>query len=392
MSALRYCRQCVLPDTRPGIEIGSDGICTGCRNHARKGTDIDWHQRRDQLDQLIDAARRRATSRGAAYDCIVPVSGGKDSTWQVVKCLEFGLKVLAVTWRTPGRTEIGQRNLDNLIGLGVDHFDVSISPRVERLFTYKTLATTGSSAVPMHLAICVTPLRLAVALDVSLVVWGESPFMEYGGDPGESELNKLNHAWLRRHGILQGRSAADWIDDELSARDLAPYMLPAESEFAAREIESIFLGYYLPWDPIESLAVARRHGFEVRPDGAKLGLYDFADIDCDFISVHHWFKWLKFGFTRLFDNLALEIRNGRISRAQASDIIRATGDQRPVADIDRLCRFLEITDGHFAEIEERFRNRNIWTRRDGLWRLDGFLIDDWDWGPKAAARPMSVAS
>ena len=381
-----YCSQCVLPDTRPGIAIDADGVCSGCRGHARKQTEIDWQKRRVELDQLVDRAR----ARGADYDCIVPVSGGKDSTWQVVKCAEFGLKVLAVTWRSPGRTTLGQQNLDNLIGLGVDHIDVSISPRVERRFTYKALAQTGSTAVPMHLALYATPLRLAVALDVPLVVWGESPYMEYGGDPGDSELNKLSHAWLRRHGILQGTSAVDWIDDELSARDLAPYMLPPEAAFADREIESIFLGYYLPWDPVETLAVARRHGFQARPAGAKVGYYDFADIDCDFISVHHWFKWLKFGFTRLFDNLALEIRNGRLSRAQAIDIIRATGDQRPAADIDRLCRFLAISLEHFQEIEERFRNREIWSRGGGIWRLDGFLIGDWDWG--APAEAMRVAS
>ena len=383
MSPWRYCTQCVLPDTRPGIELLADGRCNACHGHDRKTRAIDWAARGRALDHIFAEAR----ARGADYDCIVPVSGGKDSTWQVVQCLERGLKVLAVTWRTPGRTALGQANLDNLIGLGVDHIDVSINPEVERRFTRASLIRTGSSAVPMHMAIFAVPLSLAVRLAVPLIVWGESPFMEYGGDPGASDLRRLDHAWLARHGILQGTTADDWVGDGLTARDLAPYRLPSEAAFRTARISSIFLGFYLPWDPMESLSVAQANGFQVRAEGPKLGLYDYADIDCDFVAVHHWFKWLKFGFTRLFDNLALEIRNGRMTREQAIGVIAERGDQRPGDDIARLCEFLHLDLDQFGEIEERWRNREIWRRANGQWRIDGFLVPDWDWAAGRGARP-----
>ena len=372
---MKYCKRCVIPDTRPGIEIGAEGVCSACLAHAGKLTDIDWERRSRSLAGIIEQAK----SRGRGYDCIVPVSGGKDSTWQVVRCLEFGLRVLAVTWRTPARTEIGQRNLDNLISLGVDHIDYAINPEVERRFTYKALERVGDTAIPMHMALFSIPLNVAVAYDIPLVVWGESPHMEYGGSEDDRNYNRLDFGWLKRHGILQGTSVEDWIGDGLSRRDLEAYHMPGEAEFDARRIESIFLGFYLPWDPEESLRVAREHGFQVRAEGPKVGYYNYADIDCDFVSVHHYFKWLKFGFTRLFDNLSLEIRNGRMSRETALDVIRNLREQTPHEDIAKLCDFLRISGEHFWEIAERFRNPAVWSRKDGVWMIPGFIIEDWDW-------------
>ncbi len=369
----RYCARCVLPDTRPGLRIGADGVCEACANHARR-PHVDWDARAAQLAERFNDARRRANG----YDCVIPVSGGKDSTWQVATCLRHGLRVLAVTWRTPGRTSIGQQNLDNLIALGVDHIDYTINPRVERAFMRAALEKTGSTAVPMHMAMYAIPLRVATSMRIPLVIWGENPHQEYGRTDDSANPDRLDPDWGRRHGILQGSTPADWIGPELSRKDMEPYFGPDPEAFDAAGVQSIFLGDFLPWDPETSLRVAEENGFR-RAATPRVGLYDYADIDCAFISVHHHFKWLKFGFTRLFDNLALEIRNGRISREDAIGLIRTRGDQRPSADIDALCEFLLISKASFAQIEDRFRNRDIWRQTDGVWRIPGFLIDDWNW-------------
>lgn len=371
---MRYCVRCVLPDTRPGLTLDSQGVCSGCRGHELK-FNIDWQKRKAELNRIF----RQAKQRKSGYDCIVPVSGGKDSTWQVIKCLEAGLRVLAVTWRTPARTQIGQANLDNLIRLGVDHIDYSINPEVEKKFTYKALVKTGSTAVPMHMAMFSIPLRIAVTMDIPLVIWGESPYMEYGGNTEDRNYNRLDFRWLKRHGILQGTSAADWIDKELTRKDLEPYFLPQRKEFEEKNIQSIFLGFYLPWDPQESLRVAKAYGFRARAAGPKFGYYNYADIDCDFISIHHYFKWLKFGFTRIFDNLSLEIRNKRKTRNEAIKIIAKTGPQVPEQDINKLCVFLGISLQHFRKIAEKFRNRKIWVRQNNRWMIRDFIIKRWSW-------------
>ena len=145
-------------------------------------------------------------------------------------------------------------------------------------------------------------------------------------------------------------------------------------------LRAMFLGYDFPWDPEISLSLASAHGFTFAAGEVRTGYYDFADIDDDFISLHHWMKWYKFGFTRLFDNLSLEIRNGRITRNQAVQIIREKGDQTPYADIDRFCAFAGLSRERFFTIAETFRNQEIWKLRDdGVWYIPEFILNDWKW-------------
>jgi N-acetyl sugar amidotransferase len=371
---VRYCRACVTADTRPNIELDAEGICNACRSHASRG-EIDWHARERAFSDV--AGRAKARSRG--YDCLIPVSGGKDSTWQVVKCLEYGLNPLAVTWKTPARTPIGAQNLANLVGLGVDHIDYQVNPRVERKFLYKSLVRFGTTAIPMHMALFNIPLRIAVKFEIPLVVWGENSAFEYGGTEDERRGFRLDAEWLCKYGVTHGTTARDWVGEDLTAKELTPYFGPSEEELTRAGVLAVFLGYYFPWDPATSLSVASAHGFRVRDDGPKTGFYDYADIDDDFISIHHYLKWHKFGFTRLFDNLSLEIRNGRMTRGQAIEIIRRRGDETPYDDIARFCAFVGISPVHFAEVAETFRNRSIWRRRNGAWAIDDFLIPDWSW-------------
>ena len=371
---MRYCSSCILPDTRPNLVIGSDGVCNACKSHATK-TQIDWEARRRSFESVV----ARAKSRSSGYDCLIPVSGGKDSTWQVVKCLDAGLNPLAVTWKTPGRTVVGQRNLDNLVSLGLDHIDYQINPKVERKFMLDGLVRFGSTAVPMHMAIFAIPAKLAIKFEIPLIVWGENSAFEYGGREDEQTGFKLDGAWLQRHGVTHGTSAKDWISERLTERELTPYFGPSEAELAAAEVLAVFLGYYLKWDPQTARRIAAEHGFAADRNGPRTGLYDYADIDDDFISIHHWLKWYKFGFTRLFDNLSLEIRNGRMTREQAVAIIRARGDETPHEDIAKLCGFLDITIQRFFDIAEAFRNHDIWFREGAAWKIPGFLVPEWDW-------------
>ena len=371
---MRYCARCITPDTRPHVVLDGEGVCNACRAHETKPA-IDWAARAAAFVDVVAHSRARSTG----YDCVIPVSGGKDSTWQVVTCLEYGLNPLAVTWKTPARTDLGARNLDNLIALGVDHIDYQINPKVERVFMLEAFRRYGSTAIPMHMAIFNIPVTIAVRFGIPLVVWGENSAFEYGGTEDERTGFCMDGRWLQRYGVTHGTTSADWVSDELSARALTPYRGLGEAELAAAGVTGVFLGYYFQWDPERSLAVARRHGFRSRAEGPKTGYYDYADIDDEFISIHHYLKWYKFGFTRLFDNLSLEIRHGRMSRDQAIAIVRARGDERPDADIDALCRFAGITRNTFFEIAETFRNAAVWTRRDCCWVIDDFLVTDWNW-------------
>ncbi|RMD66546.1 N-acetyl sugar amidotransferase [Candidatus Parcubacteria bacterium] len=371
---MRYCTKCILPSTRPHLQLDAQGVCNACRAHALKAH-IDWGARERAFREVV----KHAKARSKGYDCVIPVSGGKDSTWQVVTCLEYGLRPLAVTWKSPARTALGARNLANLISLGVDHIDYQVNPQVEKRFMYEALVRCGDPAIPMHLALFNMPLKIAVALDIPLVVWGENSAFEYGGKEEERHGFRLDAHWVRTYGATHGTTARDWVSEALPEAALTPYYGPTAAELAAKEVLAVFLGYYFPWDPATSLAVAQAHGFTPRAEGPKTGYYNYADIDDDFISIHHYLKWYKFGFTRSFDNLSLEIRCGRLTREEAIAILRRRGDETPHDDIAKFCAFIGITTAQFFEIIEQFRNRDIWIQQHGVWRIKDFLIADWPW-------------
>lgn len=371
---MKYCTRCIIPDSRPNIVIGADGVCNACASHGTK-RDIDWTARASAFARVAEKAK----ARSEGYDCLIPVSGGKDSTWQVVLCLQAGLNPLAVTWKTPARSGIGQRNLDNLVRLGVDHMDYQVSPKTERKFMLAALEKSGDPAIPMHMALFNIPLKVASRFRIPLVVWGENSAFEYGTTEESLTGFRLDRNWLRSYGVTHGTTAEDWISPALTRKEMTPYFGPEDAELDAAGLQAVFLGYYFPWDPIETLRVAKSHGFASRAEGPKTGLYDFADIDDDFISIHHWLKWYKFGMTRLFDNLSLEIRNGRMTREQALQTLAQMGEQRPVEDIERLCAFLGIGTARFYAMAEKFRNPAIWTRKGATWNIEGFLLRNWAW-------------
>ena len=127
---LIWCKNCLLPNSRPNLIIEKNGNCSPCNNILNKNK-INWDKREQEFSKLV----KKIKSKKLRYDCIIPVSGGKDSTWQTIKCLEHGLNPLTVTWRSPQRTKIGQENLDNLISLGVDHIDWTVNPEIEKKLT-----------------------------------------------------------------------------------------------------------------------------------------------------------------------------------------------------------------------------------------------------------------
>ena len=213
---MRYCKNCLLPDTRPNLDFDNGGVCSACKNFDVKDS-INWEKRELEFDKVVSNAK----SKSKGYDCLIPVSGGKDSTWQTVKCLEKGLNPLCVTWRTPARTQIGQKNLDNLIKLGVDHIDYQISPSVEKKFLLAALKRFGATAIPMHMAMFNIPLKLACKFEIPLVIWGENSALEYGGSDNEKFGFRLDSNWLNKYGVTNGTTAKDWISDNLSIKEFS---------------------------------------------------------------------------------------------------------------------------------------------------------------------------
>ncbi len=369
---MKWCTKCVLPNTRPNLKIFSNGLCSICSLKKKK---INWNKRLKILKKIIYNVKRRSKSN---YDCVIPVSGGKDSYWQVLTALKFGLKPLAITWKPSGRNQLGEENLKNLIKIGVDHIDYSINPKIEKYFLLKALKEYGSIGIPMHLAIFNISYRVAYSFDIPLVIWGENPSSEYGYQKISETQKNPSYDYFMKHNITKNKKANFWRDKILKEKDLNAFNLSSYNKLK-KSVKSIFLGDYIKWDPKKVYKQVKSAGFK-EGKVAKTGYYNFADLDDDFISIHHYLKWYKFGFTRLFDNLSIEIRNKRIKRKDAIKIILSNKAKKPTEDIKKFCKFTNISNKKFESIVEKFRNKKIWFRnKKNKWFIKNFLINNYSW-------------
>jgi hypothetical protein len=371
MSKIKWCKKCILPNTRPNIVINLEGVCNACTNYNNKKS-IKWNKKLVILKKLIKKIKNQSKS---GFDCLIPVSGGKDSTWQTYHSLKLGLKPLAFTWKNPGITPIGIKNLNNLINLGVDHIQWTVNPDVEARFMLKTFQKLGSTAIPMHFAIHNIATKIAEKFNIPLILWGENSAFEYGQKLKADLGSVMSKSWRKYYGVNNGTVINDWMKNDLKRKDLLSY-IPGKNK--GNKFIEIFLGSFIKWDPVKVYEFSRNIGFK-QNSKSRTGIYKFADIDDDFISVHHWLKWYKFGITRDFDNLSLEIRNGRISRDRAISILKRKKIILPLEDIKKFCKYVKIEPKTFFAIAEKFRNRNIWIKKNNKWKIDNFLINDWKW-------------
>lgn len=369
---INYCKKCILPNTRPNLEIDSMGICN-CSS-SEKADAVDWNERENKFVNLVTEVK----SLNRDYDCLIPVSGGKDSTWQVITALNAGLHPLCVTWKTPARNSLGQKNLDNLISLGVDHIDVTVNPKVEKLFTLKAFKRFGSPVIPMHMAIHAIPMKVALEKNIPIILWGENSATEYGGSASDKGI-EITRSWLKKYGVTFGTSAEDWIDDELSLQNLSIYRWPSEEKLESSSIRAVFLGEFFNWNPRATAKIAKQHGFK-EAENALVGQFNFADVDDAFLmSIHHWMKWYKFGITRSWDNISLDIKSGLITREKALKLIQDIGDETPHQAIEEFCCYVNISKNDFFAIAETFRDQSIWKKKGDKWMIKDFIIPDFDW-------------
>ena len=164
--SVKFCRKCILPSTKPDLEFSNDYICQGCKAFEKRQK-IDWDERSKEFKKILNNFK----SKNNNYDCIIPVSGGKDSTFQVIKMLEHNMNPLCVTAMTDKLTDIGRYNLDNIKKLGVDHIEVSTDPVLRRRINKFTLKSVGDISWAEHITIFTIPVRIACKFDIPLIIW-----------------------------------------------------------------------------------------------------------------------------------------------------------------------------------------------------------------------------
>jgi N-acetyl sugar amidotransferase len=357
---IRYCTRCVMPETKPDIFFDEGGTCSACLHYEQR-TEVDWDARRAELEQILGAHRN---VEGSNYDCIVPVSGGKDSTYQTIRMLELGMNPLCVTATTDQLSAIGRRNIENLQNLGVDHVEVTNNPRVRRRINRLALTQVGDISWPEHVAIFTVPVRLAVQMQIPLIVWGENPQNEYGGPAAAAGDNTLTRRWLEEFGGLLGLRVSDLLGLEgIAARDLIQYTYPSDQELSRVGVTGLFLGYYIPWDGWGNALLSQAHGFETLPTLVEGSLVNYENLDNVQTGIHDYFKFLKFGFGRATDLACMQVRRGRLTRSDAVNLVRTRDGKFPWTYLgypleDTLGR-IDMDVEEFQRVCDRFTNKKL---------------------------------
>jgi N-acetyl sugar amidotransferase len=357
---LRYCKLCLYPETKPDLQFNADGVCSACTSYRERAT-VDWNARRSQFLAITDRYRSR---NGSNYDCIVPVSGGKDSTYQVVRVLEAGLNALAVTAATDSLSDIGRANIENLKRLGVDHIEVTPNVKLRRQLNRLCLQEVGDISWPEHVAIFTTPVRVAVQVGVPLIIWGENPQNEYGGPAASSGKNVLDRRWLEEFGGLLGFRVADLADQaKIDRKHLIAYIYPDDADLARVGVTGLFLGHYFPWDGLTNALIAQGYGFRTLDTNVEGSLAGYENLDNYYTGIHDYFKYLKYGFGRATDLVNNHIRRGRLSRSDGLALVRRldgkypwTYLKRPLADV---LAEIDMTIEEFNEVCDRFTNKDL---------------------------------
>ena len=360
---MTYCRRCIMPDTKPDLLIDQEGICNACLSYEKR-KEIEWDVRKRELLRILEKYK---SSNSSKWDCIVPVSGGKDSTFQVVRMLQMGVNPLCVTATTCDLSDIGRRNIENIKNLGVDYIEFSPNKKVRRKLNRVGQTQVGDISWPEHVGIFTIPVRAAVEFEVPLIVWGENSQNEYGGPAAASENSILNRRWLEEFGGLLGLRVSDLIGLEgIEERHLIPYTYPSDDELQRVGATGIFLGYYLPWDGYSNALISQAYGFSTLQTTVEGSIVSYENLDNHQTGIHDYFKFLKFGFGRATDLACLHIRRGRITRRDGIELVRRHDGKVPWTylgkSLEKILEPLGLALDEFVGICDRFTNKKLFLR------------------------------
>ena len=362
---MKRCRTCLIPDTRPDTYFDETGECSACRSYKGR-PEINWNVRKQELINLLDRHNGR---------CIVPSSGGKDSTYQALTLKALGAEVVCVTAETCQLTEIGRRNLNNLADQAKA---IRVVPQrsVRATLNRLGLALVGDISWSEHASIFGVPFRMSILLGIPLIFYGESPQNQYGGPPGTAEAKQMTRRWIAEFGGFLGLRAEDFIGMEgLTERDMVSYQPPSENEIAKASIEAHFLGQYIPWDSDRNAEFSKAHGFECQLP-CQANWWPCENLDNAQTGIHDHAMFRKYGYGRAAAQLSVDIRKGKITREAGMEILRERDGVFPEiyggVHIDEICRHIGISRENLMTTLDKFTNWDLFEKEDNR-----FIPKDW---------------
>lgn len=346
MDDLERCVRCTLPITWETISFDNEGVCNICRNWEKKQKEINWEERENKLIKIFDEAKKNK----APYDCIVPFSGGKDSTftlWAVVK--KYGVKPLVVSFdHCFFRPRTYENRTRTFRKLGVDVITFTPNWHIVKKLMLESLIRKGDFCWHCHAGVFAYPMKMAVKLGIPLVIWGEGRGEYEGGvnyeDFQEIDERRFNGTVLN---IREGEMAK-FIGVEL--RDLEPYIYPSKEEISSMGIKSIPLGNFISWNVKKHVEIIKKElGWQEDELESGFPGLTYEKIECMFTGIRDYAKYLKRGLSRITHLTTLDIRHGRMTREEAMKLIEKYEGSKPKS-LEMFLEYLNMTEEEFNEI------------------------------------------
>ena len=375
---IEFCTKCVVSNQRPRITFDENGVCNACQYAEMKKNTIDWNMREEMLRDLLDKYR----SKDGSYDCLVPGSGGKDSSFVAHQLkYKYGMHPLTITWAPFLYTDIGWENYLNFKDSGFDNILFFPNGKIHRKLARLSFELVGDSFFPFNFGQKMLPFRVAVNYGIPLIFHGEHAEVEYGGSmknvdkpyEGVEEFEKLYFKGssiddLIEHGLEAGLFSKDEIKDE----QLTLYRFPVLEEIRKLNAQMHWFSFYKKWIPQENYYYAVENtGFKANPVRTEGTYSKYASLDDKLDGLHYYLMFIKFGIGRATSDAAHEIRDGHLTREEGVALVRKYDSEFPKLYLKENLDYMGITEEDCHDVINMYRERSskIWHKENGKWAL-----------------------
>ena len=364
---MKYCKICVMPDTRPGISFNNEGICSACQAFENR-KNVNFEARFEELKTICD--KYRGINGPDGFDCMIAVSGGKDSHFQTYIMKEvLGMNPLLVTVEDNfPLTEAGIHNLHNISeAFSCDVISMKPNIKAQKIIMRYTFEKYAKPTYYIDRFIYTYPLHMAVKFNTPLLVYGENINYEYGGAQKKETYSAMEQV---ENGVASGIEVEEILRLEgISKKDLNFFNPPKQNELA--KLDPIYLSYFVEWNSYENYRLASKFGFhDLRNEWRRTHhIEDFDQVDSRAYNVHPWLKYPKFGHQFATDVASRFIRYGMITREEAIELVKKHDHDLDSLCVRDFCGFLGYTEREFWDIVDSFYNPELFIKAKNSWKL-----------------------
>ena len=369
---IKFCNECIMPNSRPRIVFNEKGICNACL-HSKKKEKINWNERKLEFLELANKIKFDTKKNNRLYDCVVPWSGGKDSTSIAIKLkFEFGLNPLLVTFSPLIVNECGNNNRNELSKMGFDSVFLMPNQKVSKQLSKRFFLERGNPKVAWDAGVNAGPVQIALNYNIPTVFYAEHGESEYGG----LVLNKESEKKRNLREVIEhqvGDFPENWVTESISLKDLSPYIYPSEEELKKIDLTAYYFSYFFRWSMLDNFEYVKSKmpNFQTNPNGRTEGTFtDFDSLDDKIDNLYYYMQYVKFGFGRATRDSCRMIQNNQMTREKAIELARKYDNEFPSKDFNEVLSFLDLNEDEFEEIVNKHRNDEIWkTGLSNKWEL-----------------------